>query len=93
VTAESSAARFALRSSATRSRIHNRRKCNNAALMPLGVVRRATRACTSARRNSANVFLLLPEAGFLGLNCTIPHKAAVLAAVDPRCESLSWHGG
>ncbi len=36
---------------------------------------------------------LLPEKGFLGINCTIPHKAAVLAAVDQADEGARQAGG
>lgn len=36
---------------------------------------------------------LLPEKGFLGVNCTIPHKAAVLAAVDEADEGARRAGG
>jgi len=36
---------------------------------------------------------LLPEKGFRGINCTIPHKASVLAAVDAADEGASRAGG
>ena len=36
---------------------------------------------------------LLPGAGFIGLNCTIPHKAAVLAAVGLPDETARRAGG
>jgi shikimate dehydrogenase len=36
---------------------------------------------------------LLPQAGFIGLNCTIPHKASVLAAVDSPDETALRAGG
>lgn len=36
---------------------------------------------------------LLPGAGFLGINCTIPHKASVLAAVDAPDETARRAGG
>jgi shikimate dehydrogenase len=36
---------------------------------------------------------LLPEKGFLGINSTIPHKAAVLAAVDEADEGARRAGG
>lgn len=36
---------------------------------------------------------LLPEKGFIGLNCTIPHKAGVLAAVDEVDEGARRAGG
>jgi shikimate dehydrogenase len=36
---------------------------------------------------------ILPEKGFLGINCTIPHKAGVLAAVDEADEGARQAGG
>ena len=36
---------------------------------------------------------LLPQAGFIGLNCTIPHKGAMLAAVDSADETATRAGG
>lgn len=36
---------------------------------------------------------LLPEAGFIGINCTIPHKASVLAAVNTADETARRAGG
>ena len=36
---------------------------------------------------------LLPGAGFIGINCTIPHKASVLAAVDAPDETARRAGG
>ncbi len=36
---------------------------------------------------------LLPAAGFIGLNCTIPHKASVLAAVSAPDETARRAGG
>ena len=36
---------------------------------------------------------LLPAAGFIGINCTIPHKATVLAAVDAPDETARRAGG
>ena len=36
---------------------------------------------------------LLPAAGFIGLNCTIPHKASALAAVDAPDEAARRAGG
>ena len=36
---------------------------------------------------------LLPKAGFIGINCTIPHKATVLAAVDQPDETARRAGG
>ncbi len=36
---------------------------------------------------------LLPKAGFIGINCTIPHKGAVLAAVDSADETARRAGG
>jgi shikimate dehydrogenase len=36
---------------------------------------------------------LLPQKGFLGLNCTIPHKPAVLGVVDNVDETANQAGG
>jgi shikimate dehydrogenase len=36
---------------------------------------------------------LLPEKGFIGVNCTIPHKAGVLAAVDEADDNARRAGG
>jgi shikimate dehydrogenase len=36
---------------------------------------------------------LLPQAGFIGINCTIPHKGSVLAAVDAPDETARRAGG
>jgi shikimate dehydrogenase len=36
---------------------------------------------------------LLPGKGFLGINCTIPHKAGVLAAIDEPEEGARQAGG
>jgi shikimate dehydrogenase len=36
---------------------------------------------------------LLPEKGFLGVNCTIPHKAGALAAVDEADDHARQAGG
>ena len=36
---------------------------------------------------------LLPKAGFIGINCTIPHKATVLAAMDQPDETARRAGG
>ena len=36
---------------------------------------------------------LLPEKGFIGVNCTIPHKAGVLSAVDEADEGARRAGG
>lgn len=36
---------------------------------------------------------LLPQKGFIGVNCTIPHKAGVLAAVDEADEGAIRAGG
>ncbi len=41
----------------------------------------------------AECLRLLPEAGFIGINCTIPHKATVLAAVDAPDETARRAGG
>ena len=36
---------------------------------------------------------LLPEKGFIGVNCTIPHKAGALAAVDEADDHARQSGG
>src|SRR5207253_3370256 len=36
---------------------------------------------------------MLPNMGFIGVNCTIPHKAGVLAAVDEADEQARRAGG
>ena len=36
---------------------------------------------------------LLPEKGFIGVNCTIPHKVSVLAAMDKADEGARLAGG
>ena len=36
---------------------------------------------------------LLPEKGFIGVNCTIPHKAGVLATVDEADDNTQRAGG
>ena len=41
----------------------------------------------------AECLRLLPAAGFIGINCTIPHKASVLAAVDAPDETARRAGG
>ena len=65
---------------------------HNAALMALGIPTRYTRL--HIRSEELHECLsLLPGAGFLGVNCTIPHKAAVLAAVDEADAIAQWAGG
>ena len=41
----------------------------------------------------AECLRLLPAAGFIGINCTIPHKSTVLAAVDAPDETARRAGG
>ena len=41
----------------------------------------------------AECLRLLPAAGFIGINCTIPHKASVLAAVNAPDETARRAGG
>jgi shikimate dehydrogenase len=41
----------------------------------------------------ADALHLLPKKGFLGANCTIPHKAGALAAVDEADDHARFAGG
>lgn len=54
---------------------------HNAALAELGIDVRYTRLHLSPEE-VADAFRLLAPNGFIGLNCTIPHKPAALALVD-----------
>jgi shikimate dehydrogenase len=65
---------------------------HNAALMALGIPTRYTRLHIRAEE-LRECLSLLPKAGFLGANCTIPHKAAVLAAVDDPDAIAQLSGG
>jgi shikimate dehydrogenase len=65
---------------------------HNAALAACGIEVRYCRL--HIRPEELNATLrLLPEKGFLGINCTIPHKAGVLAAVDETDEGARLAGG
>ncbi len=54
---------------------------HNAALAECGIDARYTRLHLRAEE-IADAFRLLPAIGFIGVNCTIPHKFAALALVD-----------
>ncbi len=54
---------------------------HNAALAEYGIDARYTRLHIRAEE-LAEAFRLLPAQGFIGVNCTIPHKFAALALVD-----------
>jgi shikimate dehydrogenase len=65
---------------------------HNAALAACGIDARYCRL--HLRAEELEVALkLLPAKGFIGINCTIPHKAAVLAAVDEADEGARRAGG
>lgn len=65
---------------------------HNAALAACGIGARYCRLHIHPGELST-ALRLLPEKGFLGVNCTIPHKAAVLAAVDEADENARRAGG
>jgi shikimate dehydrogenase len=54
---------------------------HNAALAERGIAARYTRLHIRADE-LAEAFLMLPRQGFIGVNCTIPHKFAALELVD-----------
>ena len=58
---------------------------HNAALAECGIDARYTRLHIRAHE-LAEAFRLLPARGFIGVNCTIPHKFAALALVDRADE-------
>ena len=58
---------------------------HNAALAECGIDARYTRLHIGAD-DIAEAFRLLPAQGFIGVNCTIPHKFAALALVDRADE-------
>jgi shikimate dehydrogenase len=65
---------------------------HNAALATLGIDARYCRLHLRPEE-LATALQLLPEKGFIGVNCTIPHKAAVLAAVDEADQGAQRAGG
>ncbi len=65
---------------------------HNAALAALGIPARYTRLHIRPTELK-KALSLLHSAGFIGINCTIPHKAAVLAAVDEADEGARLAGG
>ncbi len=64
---------------------------HNAALAALGIAVRYTRLYIKPDE-LAECLSLLPGAGFIGINCTIPHKAAVLANVT-RADVFAQRAG
>jgi shikimate dehydrogenase len=65
---------------------------HNAALSALGIAARYTRL--HLRPGEVREGLsLLPRMGFIGINCTIPHKAAVLDAVTHADDTARRAGG
>lgn len=65
---------------------------HNAALAALGTPARYTRLHIKPP-HLPKALSLLHAAGFIGVNCTIPHKPAVLAAVDEADEGARRAGG
>jgi shikimate dehydrogenase len=65
---------------------------HNAALAACGIAARYCRLHIRAEE-LVDALRLLPEKGFIGANCTIPHKAAVLAAVGEADEGARQAGG
>ncbi len=65
---------------------------HNAALEALGIGARYTRLHLRAEE-VAEAFRLLDPQGFIGINCTIPHKSAALALVDEVDVSAKLAGG
>ena len=65
---------------------------HNAALAACGIDARYTRLHLRAEE-LADAFRLLAQKKFIGVNCTIPHKAGALAAVDDADEGARRAGG
>lgn len=65
---------------------------HNAALIALGIPARYTRLHIKPD-DITEALGLLHRAGFIGINCTIPHKPAVLDAVDEADENAKRAGG
>lgn len=65
---------------------------HNAALTACGFDARYCRLHIHPHELSATL-RLLPEKGFIGVNCTIPHKAGALATVDEADENAQRAGG
>lgn len=65
---------------------------HNAALAALGIPARYTRLHIRPPE-LPKALSLLHQAGFIGINCTIPHKPGVLAAVDEADEGARRAGG
>jgi len=65
---------------------------HNAALAACSLAVRYCRLHIRPEELSA-ALCLLPEKGFIGVNCTIPHKAGVLASMDEADEGARRAGG
>lgn len=65
---------------------------HNAALAACGIDARYCRLHLRPEELAA-ALKLLPTKGFIGINCTIPHKRGVLAAVDEADEGARLAGG
>ena len=65
---------------------------HNAALAALGIPARYTRLHVRPAELKEALSMLRP-AGFIGINCTIPHKAGVLAAIDDVDDGSHRAGG
>jgi shikimate dehydrogenase len=65
---------------------------HNAALAAVGLPLRYTRLHIHAGE-LGECLRLLPKAGFMGVNCTIPHKGAVLAALGDRADATARLAG
>jgi len=65
---------------------------HNAALSATGLDVRYCRLHIRPEELSATLHLL-PQKGFIGVNCTIPHKAGALAAVDEADDHAQLAGG
>jgi shikimate dehydrogenase len=66
-------------------------RMHNAALAHCGIDARYTRLHLHSD-DLAEAFSLLPDAGFIGVNCTIPHKPAALTLVH-RVDPSAVHAG
>jgi shikimate dehydrogenase len=54
---------------------------------------RVIRGCTCGQEELTEAFSLLPGCGFIGVNCTIPHKPATLSLVHEVDLSARLAGG
>jgi len=65
---------------------------HNAALSALGIPTRYTRLHIQPSELKETL-QLLPKAGFIGINCTIPHKVDVVSQISDLDESAQQAGG